>query len=383
MSASEHVKEFLVTALPSARSWAARPTAGDLTNLPGHPAVLLFVDEAGAPIQLLTAQQFKRTVISRLSQPDETRRGRADLAEVVRGVRWRQVYCPFEARWRYYRVARVLHPREYRRLVLFGPAWFLHVDWSRPIPELHVTERIWCLRGEFVGPWPTHKSCQQALEGLWDLFDLCRYPEEVRQAPGGTRCAYAEMGRCDAPCDGSAPLERYIGRSRAAWGFAEGGTAAWMQSATERMRQAAAERRYERAGLLRQQLEFAQMWRRRWSPRIRPAGQLSLLLAVPATRRKAWKLFLFRQGDLTDGPLLPDREFVEQTPAWLAEQLQQPPDKLDDAVRMEQTWLTAHFLQHKEARTAVIASLSEAAVPADLPATLQAGLERRRARKAE
>jgi DNA polymerase-3 subunit epsilon len=378
MSAPPNAKVIITTALASVRSWSTRPTARDLADLPGCPAVFLFVDQAGTPIQLLTTQQLKRVVLSRLSEPQETRRGRTDLAEVVRGVRWRQVYCPFEARWWYYRLARIFHPDEYRRLVSFGPAWFLHVNWQQPVPELRATERIWCQEGEHIGPWPTQRSCQQALEGLWDLFDLCRYPEQVRKSPSGIRCAYADMGRCDAPCDGSVPLVRYIERSRAAWRFADGGIAAWMQSAAERMKQAAAEQRYELAALLKQQLAFARMWQQRWSPILQPAHELNFLLAVPATRRKAWKLFLFRQGHLTDGPLLPDRKLVEQTPTWLAEQLQQPLDEVDDVVRMEQTWLVAHFLQHKEARSAIVVHLPEAVVPAGLQTRLRDALKQRR-----
>jgi DNA polymerase-3 subunit epsilon len=378
MSTSESVKQVAAAALPSRHSWTGRPQADDLAPLPGCPAVLLFVDQADTPIQLLTTQQLKRIVVSRLSEPAEARRGRTDLAAVTRAVRWRQVHSPFEARWWYYRLARVMHPNEYRKLVSFGPAWFLHVDWARPVPELRVTERIWCLEGEFVGPWPSHKSCQQALEGLWDLFDLCRYPEQIRKAPGGTRCAYADMGRCDAPCDGSVPLERYIERSRSAWQFARGNITSWMQSATEHMKQAAARQCYELAGQLKQQLDFAGTWRRRWSSTVRRAEHLNLLLALPATRRKAWKLFLFRQGHLTDGPLLSDRKLPTETPPWLAEQLKQPPSQLDPVVRMEQTWLLAHLLQHKEARTALIEDLPDATVPPDLEGGLRDALRRRR-----
>jgi DNA polymerase-3 subunit epsilon len=383
MSTSEHVHELLISSLSSLETWSARPNTEDLAALPGCPAVFLFVDDSGAPVQLLTTQQLKRVVISRLSEPVETKRGRTDLAEVVRGVRWRQVHSPFEARWWYYRLIRELHPREYRKEVSFGPAWFLHADWARPIPELRVSERVWRVDGEFIGPWPTHKSCQQALEGLWDLFDLCRYPEQLRKTPEGTRCAYADMGRCDAPCDGSVPLQRYVQRCRAAWQFAQGGVAEWVQSAAERMRHAAAEQRYELAGQLKQQLEFARGWQRRWSPTVRRLEQLRFLFAVPATRRKAWKLFLFRQGYLSEGPLLSDRKLAEQAPVWLSEQLQHPPDGLDTVTRMEQTWLVAHFLRHKDARTAIVEPLPDAGVPEKLGETLRAALRQRRERLAE
>ncbi len=376
MTMPESDTEFTAAVLPSVHSWTTRPTANDLAGLPGCPAVFLFVDSTGSPIQALTTQQLKRVVISRLTEPEEVRRGRADLAQVARGVRWRQVHSAFEARWWYYRLARRLFPNEYRKLVGFGPAWCLHVDWSRPVPELGITERIWCRDGEFVGPWPTQKSCRQALEGLLDLFDLCRYPEQVRRAPDGTRCAYADMGRCDAPCDGSVPLETYVRRCRAAWQFATGEIESWIRDATASMKQAAADQRYEPAGQLKQQIEFASTWQRRWAPGVRPSSELSSLLAIPATRRKAWKLFLFRLGHLCDGPLLPERKLATGAPAWLTEQLRETPELPDDTVRMEQTWLLAHLLQHKEARTAIVIPLPRLEVPPDLEAELRAALER-------
>jgi len=82
---------------------------------------------------------------------------------------------------------------------------------------------------------------------------------------------------------------------------------------------------------------------------------------------------------LTDGPLLSDRKLADETPAWLADQLQQPLEKPDDVVRMEQTWLVGHFLHHKEARAAIITHLPEAQVPADLQSRLRDGLKRRAA----
>jgi excinuclease UvrABC nuclease subunit len=364
--------------LPELHTWAGRPGSADLASLPGCPAVYLLIDAAGTPVQLATTQHLRRLTLSRLADPERPQRGKADLAEIVRGVRWRQAYSPFEGRWWYYRLARRMYPREYRRLISFGPAWFLNVDWQQPVPEIRPTERIWCVDGACLGPWPTHRSCHEALEGLWDLSELCRYPEQVRKAPQGTRCAYAEMGRCDAPCDGSAPIEAYRDRCRAAWRFACGGVREWMVGATARMQAAAAEQQYERAGLLKRQLAFAEAWERDWASRIRLDDQLNDLLAIPVTRRRAHKLFLFRRGHLNDGPLLLDRKLAAETPRWLAEQLAREPEPLDAGVRMEQTWLEAHFLQHKEAQSAIRVPLPVGDVPAGLAEVLHEQLESRR-----
>lgn len=383
MADHETPSAAIADALPESLSWPSRPTAEDLNRLPGCPAVYLFVDSADQPVQLLTSQQLKRTAAARLGEPDPDQPVRTDLAAVVRGVRWRPVFSRFEARWRYYQLARILHPREYRKLVSFGPAWFLHVDWSRRIPELRVSERVWNAEGEFVGPWPTHQSCRQALEGLWDVFDLCRYPEQVRKAPAGARCAYADMGRCDAPCDGAVPIEQYVCRNRDAWRFASGGVDEWTLDAQVRMKQAAVQQEFEKAGLLKNQIEFARSWRRRWSEIVRPAEDLNFLLIIPATRRKAWKLFLFRRGDLIDGPLLAERKLAAETPSWLLEQLSRAPAELSGTVRMEETWLAAHFMHHKESGAAIVVHLAEDRAPADLEESLSEALKARRAKSAQ
>ncbi len=380
MAKSETASESLSTSLPESHGWSARPTPGDLAALPGGPAVFLLTDARGAPVQLATTQALKRLLVSRLSDPQRQRPGKVDLAEITRGVRWRPLGTAFEGRWWYYRLAREMYPKEYRRLISFGPARFLHVDWAQRVSELRVTERIWCVPGEFVGPWPTQKACQEALEGLWDLFDLCRCPEQVRQAPHGTPCAYAEMGRCDAPCDGSTPLAAYVARCRAAWDFAAGGCSGWIDIAEARMQRAAARQEYEQAALIQRQLKFARSWQARWAPRVRPAPELNYLLGLPVTRRRAWKFLLFRTGHLTDGPVVPERRLDTEAAGWLREELSRTPAELSSIVRMEQTWLWCHLLFSRDVEAAVLIVLPNLNVPADLENTLIDKAKRVRAR---
>lgn len=382
MPTSECPAEFLTAALPELRTWPDRPTAADIDPLPNTPAVYLLVDAGGAAIQLATTQSLRRLLSARLVDP-QPRAGKADLAAITRGVRWRPVATAFEGRWWYYRLARALYPGRYRHLVSFGPARFLHVDWAEPVPEVRVTERIWCLPGEFIGPWPSYRAAQEALVGLWDLFDLCRHPEQVRQAPRGIRCAYAEMGRCDAPCDGTTPLTAYVARCRAAWAFAAGGVGTWLATATQRMQVAAREQRFELAGQIKQQLTFARHWQSHWAATVRPEAQLNCLLGLPVTRRKAWKLFLFRQGHLEEGPVLPQRRLGADAVTWLREQLAQAPAALDGTVRMEQTWLLSQLLTSRTMDTALLFWLPTLEVPSDLAAGLVERAERVRSARAD
>ncbi len=354
------VPDALVAALPELHTWTLRPSEEKLGDLPNKPAVLLFIDEQQRPVQLLTTQQLKRFAWSRLSEPDEARRGRADLAAVVRGLRYRLVHCPFEARWRYWQLARRLHPDEYRKMIGFGRAWFLHIDLNDDLPEPRVTERVWERPGSFVGPWPTHKACNEALDGLRDLFELCRYPEQVRKAPHGTRCAYAEMGRCDAPCDGSASLAAYHARCAAAWRFASGAVQPWLDDAERRMRDAAAALQFELAGQIKQQRAFVDRWQKQWRGVVAPADEMRYFLAIPIARRQASKLFVFRTGSLYDGPVIQHRHLAERGPAWVTDVMGPPPPPCSPEERMEQTWLLSHFLFNREARASCVVRLPAA-----------------------
>lgn len=350
MTTASFDPDWLLDALPNARAWPEAAAAAALAELPASPAVLLFVDAGGRPVQLLTSQSLRRVALGRLTAPPGAPpAARPDLAAVVRGVRWRDVCSAFEGTWWYYRAARRLHPGDYRKRIAFGPAWYLHVDWDQPPPEIRVSERVWALAGEFIGPWPSQRGCQQCLETLWDLFELCRHPEQFRRAPHGQRCAYYEMGRCDAPCDGTAPLAPMIERTRAAWRFASGAQAEWVEAATRRMHRAAGEQRFERAGLLKRQIAHVEDWRLRF-PDARLVDASAELLLVPATRRRAWKPFLYRAGVLHDGPLLRERETPQKAAAWIEQRRAEPAAEVEPAIRMEQSWLVARYVGREDAQ---------------------------------
>jgi DNA polymerase-3 subunit epsilon len=368
--AMKRVSGTIAEALPEERTWPGPPTEGDLAALPGCPAVYLLLASAQVPVQLATTQHLRRLAIARLGNGQRSRPGKANLAEIVRGLRWIRVDSAFEARWRYYRLARQMYPDRYRRLISFGPAWFLHIDLQQRIPELRITKRIWQHAGDYVGPWLTQGAARKALDALLDVFELCRYPEQVRRAPEGRRCAYADMGRCDAPCDGSVPLARYVARCREAWSFVRGNTAAWLDEIRERMRQAARERRYEDASTCKRRMAWAWKWIEGTQPLVRPAEELTDLLAVPAVRRRAWRLFLLWRGDIFAGPRLTDRKLPAGATAWLREQLADLPEPAETAIRMEQTWLVAHFLASRGGSVSLVERLCGREVPADLEARL-------------
>ncbi len=355
----------LDVALPKALEWTGRATDAVLQAAPGAPGVLAFLDDQDRVVNVLSSQHLRRLAATRLAPPetDEPSR-RTDLGAIVRKVRYRVTRSAFESQWWYWQVTRWWRPGEYRKLLGFGPVWFLWFDASGAVPQIKVTERIWRDGDEMVGPWGSRREAQQALDGLIDLFDLCRYPEQVRRAPRGQACAYADMGRCDAPCDGSVPLEAYRERMQAAWRYACDGPSAWLTEARRRMQAAATELAFEQAALLKEQCAFSEQWLATWGETLRAADRLRLLLAIPVTRRKAFVTFLFDRGALIEGLELSERKLRAQATAderaddsaehsptlllrackgWLAAATRTS-NELDPTERMEQTWLTLGHL---------------------------------------
>ncbi|QOJ15513.1 MAG: hypothetical protein HRU75_13055 [Planctomycetia bacterium] len=370
--------ETLRDALPAEVRWqAASGAPAALATLPAAPAVYLLTDEHGSAVQLATTQHLRSAVTARLAppaaegaaQPTGTASGRrAELASVVRAVRWREVGGAFEARWRYYRACRDAWPRRYRELLPFAPAAFLHFVSGREVPEIRVSERVYADGDAYIGPWSLPGEAQRALEGLQDLFELCRYPAEVRRAPAGRRCPYADMGRCDAPCDGSAPMERYAARVSAAWRFVCGQTEECNLDVQSRMARAAAGLRFEEAGVLKRQAEFIRRWQRDTAPRILSAADWCLWFATRVARRQAWTMHLFDRGALrVQGPVAAKR-LAAEAPGWIAATLREidgSPSPEDPALRMEQAWLVAQWLGGSAAERSIQMRLPGRCSPAD------------------
>jgi excinuclease UvrABC nuclease subunit len=352
--------DALSALLPAAHAFADKPTVAELSALPNSAAVYMLTDAAQRPILLASSQALRRLSLSKLGEAGEAGEPsrRADLAEITRGIRWREVHSRFEADWTFYRAARLLHPKDYRTRIAFGPAWFLHLQPDARVPELRVTERIGRDAGEFIGPFPSRAAAQATRDTMWDLFDQCRFPEQVRQAPHGQRCAYAEMGRCDAPCDGGAPLPRYAERVCDSWRFMQGDAAGWRADAERRMRAAAAELKFEQAAQIKSQMDIAEKWQRQWAGIVRREHDLRALLLMPVVRREAVKPFLFDRGAMAAGEVARRRTAVDEIVAWAKSAMENMQPEPDDRVRMEQTWLFCGFLNSTRAEKAGVVWLS-------------------------
>ena len=119
----------------------------------------------------------------------------------------------FEADWAYLQIARELLPHAYGALLDKWRGWWVHCNPDAPFPRWVKTARPYAApmgrAGTYLGPVHDKHAAQRYIESIENAFDLCRYHHILVQSPAATACAYKELGRCPAPCDGSISMDAY------------------------------------------------------------------------------------------------------------------------------------------------------------------------------
>ncbi len=240
----------------------ALPTAG----VSPRPAVYLLAADQ-KPILLATTANLKRAIQMRLGAGADPRK--TDYAAITTHVRWRYVGSALAASWWYYLAALCLYPANYRSLLSWRAPWFIRISGagSDGIPSIEITNQLDSADAHAFGPFSARSSARAAADLIIELFDLCRYEEILRKAPHGQACAYKEMGKCPAPCDGSVPLHRYhdavaeaaallrhIGPACGPHGDAA--EIAWYAASTQEMKRAAVQMEFRQAAKIKHKLEM-------------------------------------------------------------------------------------------------------------------------------
>lgn len=182
-----------------------------LKDVPAKWAIYLMSDAEQRPVQLLCVKNLRYSIRRRLGPPDELQPPgkRVDYRQIVRHVAWRRVDSAFEADWLYLEAARRIFPQTYQGMTGLRPAWFIHVNPDAPFPRYVKTHDLSSAAGTFLGPLEDKHAAAHLIEDVTDWFDLCRYYNVLVEAPAAKACAYKEMGKCPAPCDGSIGMDQY------------------------------------------------------------------------------------------------------------------------------------------------------------------------------
>lgn len=218
----------------------------DWLALPASPGVVVFESEGsggggGGAVLIGTTADVRAFTRTRLGDAPGGAPGRVRYRELTARVRVTAVGSSLEADAVYLGHARRLLPDSYRVVSERWRAWYAHVDPGATYPRWSKTNLLGLVgvraasearradapggTGVLLGPIPDKDAAGRFIEAVIDAFDLCRYHHLLVQAPSCAPCAYKEMGRCPAPCDGSETMSDYRARTLSAIATISGGSA--------------------------------------------------------------------------------------------------------------------------------------------------------------
>ena len=224
--------------------------AGAAARMPSKPGAFVLHSADDQTISIFTTANLRRAIAARLEPPslDAPPSKSVNYRELTRRVRACTVGSAFEADWAYLQLARKLLPNSYRAMLDRWQAWFIHCDPNAQHPQwIKTVHPNRTEKGIALGPFPDKHAAARYMELLQDAFDLCRYHHILVQAPHATACAYKEMGRCPAPCDGSISLDQYRQQIDASIEFGSTPIETWREQIEHRMQSASAALDFEGA----------------------------------------------------------------------------------------------------------------------------------------
>ncbi|MCA9291820.1 MAG: hypothetical protein KDA25_11880 [Phycisphaerales bacterium] len=266
-------------------------------RLPTTPGVFILLGDDDLVLTIGVTADLRRMIRTRLEPPAaDAPSARVPYHHLTRAVLGTSVGSSFEADWVFLHLARRDAPRIYKGLIDRYQAWFVHCDPDADFPQWTKTPRPDERPGRFIGPFPDKHAAQRYITLLEDAFDLCRYHHVLVQAPHGRACAYKEMGRCPAPCDGSVPLSTYRAAIEASVEFALTPIDDWRARATDAMHAAAGATDFEAATRWRERLERTRPAAARAFRDVDDLRRCVSLAVGPAARRGWCTLLLVHVG---------------------------------------------------------------------------------------
>lgn len=276
--------------------------AWDWSGLPVSAGVIVLEDGDGRTVLIATTGNIRSWAQRRFQVREPGQRSaRAELRGIVRFVRACEAGSRFEADLAYLALARERMASAHRSVTDRWQGWFVHVDPVAEHPNFvkAVTRSLgddsW-RAGTLIGPFGNKHAAGRAMDVLTDLFDLCRYHHLLVQSPCARACAYKEMGKCPAPCDGSETLESYRGRVEAACVLMRGGVEVAIESTKERMHRASVDQDFEQAAMEKRLVDGLQPLLKRGCVWARTLDVFSLCAVAQGGDARTARLFAIGAG---------------------------------------------------------------------------------------
>jgi excinuclease ABC subunit C len=225
-----------------------------LGRLPTSPGVYLFKDERGKVIYVGKAKNLSSRVHSyfqesRALDPKTERLVRAteDLDYVV-------LATEMEALVAENNFIKEYSPRYNIRLKDDKSFPYLRITLEEELPRAFLTRKMEDSGSLYLGPYTDVGAVRQTLRVLKTLFPIRDCPDDLPYNSLTRECLYYHIGRCKAPCTGKQSVAEYREGVEKLRLYLSGKTERLAQLLRGEMQRASAERRFEQAAKLRDQI---------------------------------------------------------------------------------------------------------------------------------
>jgi excinuclease ABC subunit C len=224
--------------------------------LPAEPGVYLFRGAGGAVLYVGKAQALRSRVRSYFAQGGDGRHQLHFLVPRIRDVEVVVTENPKEALLLENQLIKKHKPRFNVRLRDDKNYLGLRIDAREKHPRFTETRRFLRDGAVYFGPYTSSSSLRETLNALQKMFPLRTCSDAVLESyhRKGRPCLEHAVGRCSAPCCGLIEEAAYADLVEGAILFLRGRGSDLVGELERRMREAAAEERFEEAARLRNRI---------------------------------------------------------------------------------------------------------------------------------
>lgn len=315
------------------------------TGLPSAPGVYVFRDAAGAALYVGTSGDIRRRVGSYFTRA-ETRARMAQMVKIAESVTPIVCATDLEARVREVRIIASERPRYNRRSTRPDKHTWLKLT-EEHFPRLSIVTTVRADGAHYIGPFRGRGRAAEAMTALHSVFPLRQCTQSLGASPARpSACVLAELGSCGAPCTGAQTKSEYAVVADAARLALAHDLRSVVDPLRTRMRDLAADQRFEEAAAVRDRLTALLRGVRR-GQRLGPLAASPEIIAAQRHPLGGWELMCIRYGRLAGSCLAPrganPMPFVEALTAS-AEHVDPPTAPLPAAI-VEETEIIARWLE--------------------------------------
>ena len=272
---------------------------GKLPALPRGPGVYLFRDEAGEVLYVGKAKSLRSRVRSYFQRGDG-RIGTAQLVERIADVEVIVTRTEAEALHLEQNLVKRHRPPFNIRLRDDKSFPYIAITLGDEYPRVMFTRERHRRGTVYFGPYANAKKVRETLDVLNRVFRFrpCEGPRPGRHS--GIPCLDFHIDRCLAPCIGAIGQEDYAQIIDGVTAFLSGDTDTIQRQLEERMREAAADERFEEAARYRNRLFSIRHLAERQASDKRAVGTVDVIGLAVRADRAAVQVFPLRDGKMID-----------------------------------------------------------------------------------